>query len=270
VAEATPFRGAGILILQRTKVCFLATSKIEHDIDGGFYFHGLAVEEVRTVAPLLDCVQRGLAEQGVAAEDAEVFDGSGFGDGGGEGDSAGDAYGSGDWGVDRGGPVEDVTFDHATGDGDAPRRCGAHGGRTVGMEDAGGWGVRARNAVLDSVEIDEGGWRWGGVGLHSYGYGDHRGCGKWVAEDCGLDRNGVGGTGLGRGRGGWWRSIESSSEKESRKALGVNERVGDQHSHDGEVHGEGEEHPAWGLGGLGTAGVKGCVFEHADLLGTAG
>ena len=53
------------------------TSQVENDIDGGLHFNGLAVEEVGTVAPLLDRVDGGLAEHGVAAEDAEVFDGAG-------------------------------------------------------------------------------------------------------------------------------------------------------------------------------------------------
>ena len=163
----------------------------------------------------------------MAAEDAEVFDGAVFGDGGGEGNGSGDAHGSGNWRIDRGSSAEDVALDDAAGDRDAAGYGRAHCGRRVSVEDAVRRTVCSLNSILDSIDVDEGGGRWGGVGFHSDGCGDdRRGC-EWVAEGCGLDGNGLGGAGLWLGGGRWWR-VESSTEKEGGKALGVNEGIGDQ------------------------------------------
>ena len=58
----------------------LTTGQRENNVDRGVDIHRLAIEVVRLVAPLLDGIQRGAGEHGVAADHVQVLDGAIFAD----------------------------------------------------------------------------------------------------------------------------------------------------------------------------------------------
>jgi hypothetical protein len=58
----------------------LPTGQRENNVDRGIDIHRLAIEVVRLVAPLLDGIQRGAGEHGVAADHVQVLDGAIFAD----------------------------------------------------------------------------------------------------------------------------------------------------------------------------------------------
>src|ERR1039458_1560380 len=58
----------------------LPTGQRENNVDRGVYIHRFAIEVVRLVPPLLDGIQRGAREHGVAADYVQVLDGAIFAD----------------------------------------------------------------------------------------------------------------------------------------------------------------------------------------------
>ena len=85
----------------------LPTAERECDIDGGFYFYRLIVEEVGAVAPCFDGINRGLTEHEWATYYTEVLNAACGGDSGGENNYAGGACGARDDGIGGGGFGED-------------------------------------------------------------------------------------------------------------------------------------------------------------------
>ena len=87
-------------------------AETENDVDGGFYFYWLIIQEIGTIAPSLDCINRSLAERGRAAENVEILNAASGGDGGGENDF------SGDMACARDGRISRVGFgeNHSLGD----------------------------------------------------------------------------------------------------------------------------------------------------------
>ena len=90
----------------------LPTAESECDVDGGFNFYGLVVEQVGAVAPGLDGVNRRLTKHEWATYYIEILDAAGGRDSGGENNCAGDARGARDDGIDGVGFGED----HSLGD----------------------------------------------------------------------------------------------------------------------------------------------------------
>src|ERR1035437_4573485 len=58
----------------------LTTRHGENNVDRGLYVHRLAIEVVRLIPPLLDGIQCGTREHGVAADYVQVLDGAIFAD----------------------------------------------------------------------------------------------------------------------------------------------------------------------------------------------
>jgi hypothetical protein len=118
----------------------------EDYVDGGFYGDGLVVELVGAVAPLLDGVEGGLAEEWMAGEDAEVFYLAGGGDGGGEDYGAGDVADFGDGGVDGLGFAQEQADGYGGRDRCMLRRGGMRYGRGFGLGEDAGQAVAAGDA----------------------------------------------------------------------------------------------------------------------------
>lgn len=113
----------------------LSAAQREDDVDGGFYFDGLVIEEIGAVAPGLHGFDGCLAEHGRTAEDAEVFYVARGGDGSDENDFAGDTCGAGDDWVGRIGFGEDHAFGNAGRDSHAVRCVGFDYGGFGSLED---------------------------------------------------------------------------------------------------------------------------------------
>ena len=133
----------------------LPTAERECDIDGGFYFYWLIVEEVGAVAPCFDGVNRGLTEHERATYYAEILDAAGGGDSRGKNNRAGGARGARDDGIDRVGFGEDHSLGDSGRYGHRMSRRGFHYDRCDSREDCSRRPCAAWHSVADTRKIGD-------------------------------------------------------------------------------------------------------------------
>jgi hypothetical protein len=93
----------------------LAIAHRKDDIDGGFHFDRLIVEQIGAIAPAFNCVNGGLDQHGMTAQRTKIFNGARSGNCGGEDDRSRNACCSCDLRIARECPKDDHAFGHAAG-----------------------------------------------------------------------------------------------------------------------------------------------------------